>query len=321
VLESTGYWGAVRVVPEDGGTADVLITGRILRSTGLGLAFRLQATDSRGVVWRDRRYKDGAESAAYVDDETESLDPYQDIYHRIANDLLASLNKLDDDDILEIRETSRLTFAAGLAPTVFDEHLLTKKNGRIKIVRLPAADDPMLQRIDRIRERDHMFIDTLNEYYADFYLRMDQPYGDWREISFDEELKLREIRRKARTKKILGGLLMVGAVITGGSSTAAQVARTSAAVAGAMTLQDGIQTAQQAKIHKAALQELAASFDAEMEPLLVEVDGQLLRLEGSAEAQYSEWRRLLAEIFAAETGLAEEPAASPGPTHPGPLEQ
>jgi hypothetical protein len=36
---------------------------------------------------------------------------------------------------------------------------------------------------------------------------------------------------------------------------------------------------------------------------LVEIDGQTVRLEGSAEAQYAEWRRMLAHIFATETGL------------------
>jgi len=39
----------------------------------------------------------------------------------------------------------------------------------------------------------------------------------------------------------------------------------------------------------------------------VEVEGQTLRLEGSVETQYSEWRRLLAQIFAAETGLPVDP--------------
>ena len=41
--------------------------------------------------------------------------------------------------------------------------------------------------------------------------------------------------------------------------------------------------------------------------ILEYIDGQTLRLEGSAEAQYAEWRRMLAQIFAAETGLSTDP--------------
>ncbi len=40
-----------------------------------------------------------------------------------------------------------------------------------------------------------------------------------------------------------------------------------------------------------------------MAPLLVQVEGQTLKLEGTAEDQFAEWRRLLAQIFRAETGL------------------
>ena len=57
----------------------------------------------------------------------------------------------------------------------------------------------------------------------------------------------------------------------------------------------------------AAIQELAASFDGEIAPLLVQVEGQTLKLEGTAEDQFAEWRRLLAELFRAETGLPVDP--------------
>jgi hypothetical protein len=36
----------------------------------------------------------------------------------------------------------------------------------------------------------------------------------------------------------------------------------------------------------------------------VELEGQTVTLSGSAEAQYEEWRRLLKDIYAAETGFA-----------------
>ena len=54
-------------------------------------------------------------------------------------------------------------------------------------------------------------------------------------------------------------------------------------------------------------------------PLVVEVEGESRRLTGTAEAQYEGWRKLLREIYQAETGFTEvvdvgEPARSGEPT-------
>jgi hypothetical protein len=310
-LESTGHWGAVRVLPSGDEAIDVRVSGEIVLSTGKAMVLKVRMSDARGRVWREKRYKHQADPLAYTEIRLEDRDPYQNLYNRIANDMLEELQRLDEADILEIREVARLRFAAELAPVVFAEYVRTDKKGRHRIERLPAEDEPMMDRIARIRERDYMFVDTLNEYYADFYARMGEPYDDWRRYSFEEQMALQAIRREARTKKILGGLMILGAAMAGGGSTVERVARDAAAIGGAITLKNGIEQGKEGKIHVEALKELAASFDAEMEPLLVEVDGQTLRLEGSAETQYAEWRRLLAEIFATETGLPVDPDDAP----------
>ena len=53
-------------------------------------------------------------------------------------------------------------------------------NGNTTVDRLPADDDPQMQRVDMIREREEMFVDTLNQYYEGFYMRMWEPYENWR---------------------------------------------------------------------------------------------------------------------------------------------
>ena len=68
-------------------------------------------------------------------------------------------------------------------------------------------------------------------------------------------------------------------------------------------------------MHKESIRELGESFDSEVEPLVVEVEGQTRRLTGSAEERYREWRRILREIYAVETGGvmdAELPAQDSG---------
>ena len=309
-LESTGNWGAVRVVPAGTRVDDVTVAGEIQESTGHELALRIWVADSRGRVWRDRVYRQEADPATYQDDEVEARDPYQSLYNRIANDMLASRGKLKESETREIRDVSHLRFGADLAPAAFQDYLRIDGRGRYVIAKLPANGDPMLVRIDRIREHDYMFVDTLNEYYANFYAQMDDAYDEWRQFSYEEEEALREIRRAARWQKALGGLL-IALGVAAASSDSASGAAAPAVIGGTMVAMAGVEKGKEGKIHKAAIQELAGSFDAEVEPILVEVEGHTLKLQGSAEAQYAEWRQLLREIFLAETGLQQDPNAAP----------
>jgi len=316
-LESTGYWGAVRVVPHGSANAGVTVSGQILQSTGLLLAANVRVEDAAGHTWFERRYKAEADVLDYAEDRFEARDPFQEWYDRVANDLLAARERLSDDEVRALREVSRLRFAADLAPAAFGDYVSVDRKGRYEVERLPAVEDPMLDRVARVRQRDEAFVDTLNEYYAELYRRMADPYDQWRRYSFDEQSALRDIRRDARMKKILGGLLLLGSAVTDGGSTASRVARDAAAIGGALVLHDGIEQGKEAKIHREALKELAASFDAEITPVLVESEGQRLRLEGSAEAQFEEWRRLLGEIFTTETGLPAEPGGAVSPDETG----
>ncbi len=306
-LESTGQWGAVRVVPVDSDSVDVTVTGEILKSSGYEMSLKVRITDASGRVWRKDTYKEDAYTVSYDPERLESRDPFQNVYNRIANDMLVARERLDEEELRAIRELSRLRFGADIAPHAFADYLSVDRKGRYTIEKLPSEDDPMMQRIALIRERDYMFVDTLNEYYSDFYARMDEPYHDWRVFSYEEESALREIRRKARTRKILGGLLIFAGIVSDSSSTAGSAAKDAAVIGGVATVHSGIQKGKEAKIHKAAIEELAASFDGEMAPLLVQVEGQTLKLEGTAEDQFAEWRRLLAELFRAETGLPVDP--------------
>ena len=57
------------------------------------------------------------------------------------------------------------------------------------------------------------------------------------------------------------------------------------------------------RVHTEALEEYSESFDAEVKPITIEIDGIQRRLTGTATAQYEDWRELLRQIFTEETGL------------------
>ena len=65
-----------------------------------------------------------------------------------------------------------------------------------------------------------------------------------------------------------------------------------------------------------ALKELTQSFQAEVAPQVVEVEGQTLRLTGTAEDQYREWRKLLRQLYEEETGAAAAPPPAPPAANP-----
>jgi hypothetical protein len=301
-LQSTGQWGAVRVVPGGAEWAELLVTGTIEKSNGKDLEVRIMARDAAGREWLERHYEQRADTTAYAKDRPiDGRDAFQALYNRVANDLVRARDKRKPRELAEVREVARLRFAAAMAPDPYAAYLVTRK-GRARVERLPAADDPIIARISAIRERDHMLVDTLNEYYADFYARMDKPYDDWRAYSYAEQLALDSIQRASLLKKILGGAAVLGGILLDPRSDRAGV-KDVLILGGIAAIQSGFEEAKEGGIHKAALTELADSFEGEVTPLLVDVDGKVVQLSGSAEAQFAKWRQLLQDIAATDQPL------------------
>ena len=321
-MQGTGHWGAVRVLPSGQGITDLEVTGVILQSTGSKLVLDIRAADSTGREWLERRYRSDANSLVYQSTQGMTSDPFQSLYNEVSNDLLKIRQKMHAGRLKNIRHVSRLRFAADLAPEPYDEYLTTDKKGITSVRRLPAADDPMLARVDTLRASENLFIDTLDQNYASFFDRMEGPYDSWRKYTYEEEQAYRALKRKATTQKILGGLAILGAILADPGSSGAAVVRDAAVIGGMAAIQAGIATSKEAKIHSEAIRELAASVETELAPVVIEVEGKTLRLSGTAETQYEEWRRLLREIWISETGLEQDPnqpvpvIQSPG-TSPG----
>jgi hypothetical protein len=305
-LQSTGQWGAVRVTPGGVPWAEVSVVGKIEKSNGKELRVRVHAWDATGKKWFDDDYKRKARVLAYAAEEVDNLDPFQSLYNEIANDLLEKRKKLKKKELVRIREVARLRFATEFAPDAFAPYLKSDRKGRYKVHRLPDESDPMLARLGLIRDRDDMFVDTLNEYYSDFYARMDKPYDDWRMNSYAEQAAYDSLNKSGTWKKVLGiGLIAAGIFAPGGSRGAAD-AKTIAMIGGTALAKKGFEDAAESKIHKAALEELAESFGADVAQLIVDVDGKVVELQGSAEAQFQQWRELLRNIAFTEAALPED---------------
>ena len=317
-LERTGNWGAVRVLPAGANSMDLMVSGEILASDGEVLTVNMVVRDATGRIWLDKQYTHTASKFSYSDPHLADEDPFQDIYNSLANDMLDERNRLSATDIQRIRTTSELRFAVDISPDMFADYLNKTEQGQYVANRLPADNDPMMGRVRKIRDRDEMLADTLNEHYAVFYRDMEQPYRDWRSSSYEEVRTLRELRSSARKQKVLGAAAAaVGVVgLAQSDSNLGQAMGAASVGAGAAVFKEGMDRSAEAKIHVEAIRELGSSFEAQITPMVVEVEGRTLTLAGSAEDQYEEWRRLLRKIHATETGFVgtDEEGADTG-TH------
>lgn len=322
-LEGTGQWGAVRVIPPAVAVMDVMVDGRIIESTGFHLAFDATVTDAAGRTWFTKRYEQDADTSSYREDAPKGSngrvrDPFQNLYVKLADDLLAFRRQLDVAALTNIQRVTELRFAASIAPKAFGGYLAKdSQSGRWVVVRLPAEDDPLLQRARTIEQRDEAVIDTVSDYYDGFAERLHDPYGNWRRYTHDEIETRDKLRRQANARKILGAAAVLGGILvpdncdTQTCDRAVSVARAGAIYGGVQAVMSGIAKGQEAKMNEATLKELSNSFQSEAAPQVVEVEGRALKLTGTAEQQYAEWRALLDELFEADNaGLAPAPAAA-----------
>lgn len=311
-LETTGYWGAVSVLPEYSPVADVVISGRIEESDGYSAQLRVGAWDSSGRRWFEKNYEMLVSEQAYIRDTGPGQDPYQNIYNQIANDLLQARAQLSSGDLQRVREISDLRYGQSLVPQAFNGYLEETGKGQYEVRRLPAADEPMVSRMRQVRDREYALIDAVNEHYANLYYGLDRPYTDWRRMAREGRLSYEEMRRAANTRMLLGVLGILGAIAYEGSGGDNMGVTGTMIQGGIMGIQGSLGRREEARMHLESLREVGESFDAEAEPMVVELEGQTRRLTGTAEERFREWRRLLREIYARETG----DLATPGVQEP-----
>ena len=304
-LQRSANWGIVRVMPNSESPMDVQVNGTILRSNGEAMIIRVEVNDSRGRHWYTEEYEEVISQFSYDPQNRQKNDPFQVIYNKIANDLLAYRQRnIDASQVQEIRTVSELLFAQRFSDDAFGDYLARDRNGEYQLTALPADNDPLLGRIRSIRERDFMFIDTVQDYFATYVRQMRLPYDSWREQSYQETITLRELEASARRRFIAGAAAVVGgiAAASNGGNWATQAGGATAVGAGAFLVKSGFDKQAEARIHMQALEELGESLENAVAPQVINLDDRTITLSGSVEEQYEQWRDILADLYAAEMG-------------------
>ena len=307
-LQNSGYWGSVWVTPGRSLVADLEIVGKILHSDGDRVSLDIHAVDASGRTWLKRNYQMSTAAGAFNRNIYPDKDPYQDIFNQIANDLAILQVRLESGEGENIRRIAELRFAEEISPESFQGYL-SNSRGSVSINRLPSLDDPQFNRIQRARDREHAFIETLNEHYVNFYNNSTESYDGWREYSREESIAIKELESSSRWRTGIGVATIIASIVYDSNSDGdfnSRVIRDTMMYTGVELIKSAGVRREEKRLHTQTLEELSLSFDDEVMPMVVEIEGTQHRLTGTADAQYQEWKDLLLELYKSETGFESE---------------
>lgn len=276
-LEAGQQFGAVRVMPLAEQASDVVIEGRVVASDGSRLELSIEARDSSGRTWLQESFAADAVSTVSLSGDTLAEDDFAGLFERIAAALENRLADLDTPERRAIRQLSLLRYGHALVPAVFEPYFSREdEDGPLEVTRLPAEDDPMLQRIRDIRAHEYLFIDVVDEQLRQFYSDIQPVYSMWREFQ-------REQQQSAQ------------------SFVARQRDRDSGYTPGSYyDLRESYHHYRWARVSAQYQDQLNQGFANEIEDTEIALEDTLFKLTGTLEQQYREWRSILAELFVLE---------------------
>jgi len=272
MLEESGHWGAVRLLPEQDTGAELQISGKIITSNGRSLVIEIQAVDATGRLWIDRTFSREAVETVSLN-QVLGTDAFQYLYSDIASELAEYKATLSAQQITEIKQVAELRYALALAPDVFNEFLGNDDSGHYHLLRLPADNDPFLARIREIREHEYVFIDVVDEQYESFFVSIKPVYDLWSQYRRDQMAsEADKIRRETQQ----------GTQFRRGSY---------------MSLRESYNNYRWSRMQDQYLDELNEGFTNEVLPTDITLEDSLYQLSGTLEEQYQEWRDILKALY------------------------
>ena len=272
IFEGTGRWGVVRLYPQPSLIPQLMLDLVVLQSDGRQLRVHATLTGVHGDTLLSETYLEYASSDDVLTVGSEA--PFTDLFHRIHNDVATKVALMPESEDY-LRQLSFLRYAQQLAPDAFEDYL-SHDGVSWQLRRAPAEQDPMYQRIAKLREYELLFVDTIDEQLTSALREIDTAYRLWLRAS-KEQLDWLE-KRRAR------------GVNAEGFTDDSAFARHQAVYAAYRSL----------KIHEQELFELVLDLESESRSTALAVEETVVTLEGTLEQQYREWREALAKIMMLE---------------------
>ena len=271
VFEESGQWGVVRLYPEYSVIPELMLELVVLKSDGRELLIRATLTAVNGDTLLADTYLDRSVSKTLASDSEE---PFADLFHRIHSDVAIAISKRSQSSGY-LDTLAFLRYAQQLAPEAFSGYLVLK-SGQWQLLREPSDRDPMYARIAKLRDYELLFVDTIDEQLSGALRDIDVAYRLWLQAS-KEQLDWLE-RRRSRGLNVAS------------FSDDSTFARHQAVYAAYRSL----------KIHEQELFELVLDLESESRSTALEIEDNVVKLEGTLEQQYREWRETLLKIIRLE---------------------
>ncbi len=297
-LQDTGAFGRVHVVPSVQVTADLYISGTILKSNGEDVEIKVVCQDISDRKWCDKKFSHRVHEEFYRDQRNRGQDAYAPVFDAAAQYIVSQLKRRKLSELAALPMVKEMRFGRSLSAETFDGYLVRRDN-RIQLTSLPADNDPMLRRIRAMRIQDQLFVDRLQGHYEIFNEKVDESYRAWQQQSLQDVKVYRKLRRKAGLQKFFGSVLIGLSIAAAANSDSPNtaVAATAGALGGVLALQSGFQNSNEAKVHRDAINELGRTIDFNMSPHVIRFENETRRLVGNVEEQYQQWIAVLREIF------------------------
>lgn len=272
-LESASRWGVVRVMPGQHGSAELNVEGVLLVSDGERLVLRIKVTDSADRLWLDREYRMAVSPRAY---EKVGREPFQPLFDRIETDLYAAYTLLTNDQRNQLSSLAVLTYGDRLLPEGFSRYYQYDANGVALLKGLPAESDPMYRRVQQLRRYEYFFVDTADEQYQSLFASMQRTYHHWRQYSRELVVYMRDYQAR-------------------------QAGQASGYRRGSLAAMNEVYSDYEwFRMQERYLKELSSGFNNQVLPTVLNLDDQVVHLEGGYDDQYQQWQRILSEIYRLE---------------------
>mgnify|MGYP006154839227 CR=1 FL=1 len=309
-LSSSQNFAAVRVTPDLTSSSDLYVKTKIISSNGLEISLKVSVIDSTGKVWiNNKSYKYRVPQGIFDNprnrDKEDKLkvDPYQQIYLMISNDLASYLKRVKTTSAENIRTVTSLRFAQNFSPQAFSD-ILKERQGRYTLTGKPDSNNRMIERTRNVQYRDQMFIDSMQTHYDSFSSEMKTNYSIWQQEAYLESLAAEQAKKQARRAGFGAALMALATIAIAGECDSANCVRNVGSVGAAATGALAAQSAkkrQESRIHLGQLNEIGKSLDQSLSPSVIEMEDTTVTLTGTANEQFNQWRGILKRIYEAET--------------------
>ncbi len=263
-LRASEAFAVVRLAARPDELTELTVTGRIVLANGSQIAVNVTATDSLGKAWVSRRFESGMP-------DTNAM------IEAVAAEIESVAATMDMAGIARLRETALLRYGRRLAPTAFDDYFDEQPDGGLALRRLPSRDDPMVQRLMRVREATFLVSDVIDEKFAELGTDITDVYTLWGQYLEKNRGYREENRRRAEDS---------GAMFDPGTFEAYK------------------RVYDVYKWHRQTEQEqdrLAVAFGNEVNPKLERMQERVDELLTWIDSKNAEWYRLLEALFEVET--------------------